>query len=116
MTQDSDPSVLLEVVNHDFLDVLGGDGVALAVDGPLGHDDDVQPLAVVSAFHKLSAKLLWPVDFWRPLRNEDIVSLGHYAGHQGQVSAVAAHDFHDKGTLVRAGGIPNGINGLDDPM
>lgn len=45
VTQDRDSGVLVELVNHDFLDHLGSDWVSLAISGTLSHDYDVQSLA-----------------------------------------------------------------------
>jgi hypothetical protein len=38
-------SNLMQIVDDDLLDLVAGDGAPGPIDGPLGHDDDVQTLA-----------------------------------------------------------------------
>jgi hypothetical protein len=39
----------MEIVDDDVLDLIAGDRFSLAIDGPLRHDDDVQPLTVFAS-------------------------------------------------------------------
>ena len=68
-------SYLMQIIYNDVFDLIAGDWFPVTIDGSLGNDDDVQPLAGVSGLAQLLAELLGPVDLWRPFRDEDKVGL-----------------------------------------
>ena len=73
--------ILCKCCTHLF-DHFTGDGVSISVDGTLCYHYDVEPLAGnVTRRLELGAQMLWPVCFWRPLGNEDVISLADNAGN-----------------------------------
>lgn len=109
-------SYLMQIIYNDVFDLIAGDRFPVTIDGSLGNDDDVQPLAGLACAPQLFAQLLGPVDDGRELRNEHEVGLCGHGGHEGQVSAVPTHDLHDEGPLMGGGRWYDAIHGLDDSM
>ena len=105
-----------QILDDDVAHVLGRDGVAVAVDGALGHDHDVEPVADLALKGQPLAQLVLPAVLGRILRYHDPVGVAGQAGRQRQVAAVATHHLHDEATLVAQRRGRDGVHRLDDTM
>ncbi len=81
MTKYSNASILLQVVNNNSLDNFWLDRVAIAVNGALCHNDDVQPLPIVTTLDQLAAQLSFPVDVCWPFWDKYKISLSDNASN-----------------------------------
>ena len=80
--QEETKSDIVQVLRTHLFDHFTGDGVSISIDGTLCYHYDVEPLAGnVTRRLELGAQMLWPVCFWRPLGNEDVISLADNAGN-----------------------------------
>ena len=96
--------------------LLGRNGFPLAIHRTLGHNDDVESVAGISSFNQFFTKLFGPVYGRRPFWNKNKISFCDNGSHQGQVTAVPAHDLHDECPLMRRGCWDDTIDGIDDSV
>ncbi len=69
--------------------LLASDWNSGAINSSFSHDDNVQPLAWVSGLAQLLAKLVGPVDLWRPLGDEDEIGLRNDTGDLREITMLS---------------------------
>jgi hypothetical protein len=116
MPKQGDARVFAQLLRQHLLDILAGDGVALAVDGALGHDDHVVAAPARTAGVDRVAHRRLPAIGGRAFGEEDPVGAGGQPAHQRQVAGVAAHHLDDEAALVAGRSRGDGIHRLHDAV
>ena len=117
VTEDRDPNLLLHPLLEHLSDALGGDRLPVAVNRTFGDDDDAVAASGLATGAQSPREDFGPrATGRRRFRDEDSVGAGREAAHQGQISAMAAHDLDHEAALVAGRGGPDTVDCLGDPV
>ena len=116
MAEDRHAGILARALLDRVGDQLGRQLVAVAVVGALSHEDDGLAAAGLAADAQVLGQVVLPARARGVLGREHVVGTARDSRHEGQVTAVAAHDLDDEGALVRGGSAGQLVDGVQDAM
>ncbi len=83
---------------------------------PFGENDDIVAAPDFLAFRQLAAQIILPGVFRGVFRDEYPGGPGGDGAGQRQITAIAAHDFHDENPLMAECGAAQCVDGVHDPV
>ena len=116
VAEDRHAGILARALLDRVCNQLGRQLVAVAVVGALSHEDDGLAATGLAAETQVLRQIILPARARGVLGREDVVRTACDSRHEGQVTAVAAHDLDDEGALVRGGSAGQLVDGVQDAM